>query len=45
VLGLCVLQLGTGSTAYGWADLALAALAGVMIARWMPSSQPRTRAR
>jgi len=45
VLGLCVLQIGTGSVAYGWADLALAALAGVMVARWMPTSQPRTRAR
>jgi glycopeptide antibiotics resistance protein len=43
VAGLCLLQLGMPSAGYGWADLAIAALSGVMIARWMPSSQPRSR--
>jgi glycopeptide antibiotics resistance protein len=45
VAALCLVQLGTPGAVYGWADLAIAAVSGVMIARWMPSSQPRSRAR
>jgi hypothetical protein len=40
VLSLCIVQLGTGAVAYGWADLAIVVLAGFMIARWMPSGPP-----
>ena len=45
VAALCLLQLGVPFAGYGWTDLAIAALSGVMIARWMPTSQPRPRAR
>jgi hypothetical protein len=45
VIGLCVLQPGASRSAYGWFDLAIAVLAGIMIARWMPSAQPRRRPR
>jgi hypothetical protein len=45
VLGLCVLQPTAAPAAYGWADLAIAVLTSVMVARWMPTSQPRSRAR
>jgi glycopeptide antibiotics resistance protein len=45
VLGLCVLEPGASTSAYGWSDLAVAVLASVMIARWMPMSQPRARSR
>jgi glycopeptide antibiotics resistance protein len=46
VLALCILQLGTGSLAYGWVDLLIAIPVGIMIARWMPSaSAPRSRPR
>ena len=33
---LCLLQVGATAPVYGWIDLALAALAGLMVARWMP---------
>jgi VanZ family protein len=44
VLLLCLLQVGAAAPAYGWIDLVLAALAGVMVARWMArGAQPRPR--
>jgi VanZ family protein len=36
VLVLGMLQAGTAAPSYGWADLALAAVAGVVVARWAP---------
>jgi glycopeptide antibiotics resistance protein len=36
VLLLCLLQVGAAAPAYSWIDLVLAAIAGVMVARWMP---------
>jgi hypothetical protein len=45
VVGLCVLEPGAAPSAYGWADLAIALLASIMVARWMPTAQPRSRAR
>jgi VanZ family protein len=36
VLLLTMLQLGAPAPAYGWVDLALAGLAGWIVARWMP---------
>ena len=38
VLLLVLLQLGAPVPAYGWVDLLLAAVAGWMVARWMPRS-------
>jgi glycopeptide antibiotics resistance protein len=44
VLLLCLLQVGAAAPAYGWIDLVLAAIAGVMVARWMARGVPaRTR--
>jgi glycopeptide antibiotics resistance protein len=45
VVGLCVLEPVAAPSAYGWADLAIALLASIMVARWMPTAQPRSRAR
>lgn len=36
VLLLCLLQVGAASPSYGWIDLVIAVIAGVMVARWMP---------
>lgn len=36
VLLLCLLQVGAAAPAYGWIDLVIAVIAGVMVARWMP---------
>jgi hypothetical protein len=36
VLLLCLLQLGLDSAVYGWIDLVIAVLAGLLVARWMP---------
>jgi len=38
VLLLCLLQVGAVAPSYGWIDLVIAVLAGVMVARWMPRS-------
>ena len=35
VLLLCLLQVGAAAPSYGWIDLVIAAIAGVMVARWM----------
>jgi hypothetical protein len=45
VAGVCVLAPVVTPSAYGWADLAIALLSSVMVARWMPTSQPRSRTR
>jgi glycopeptide antibiotics resistance protein len=45
VVGLCVLEPVAAPSAYGWADLAIALLASIMVARWMPTAQPRSRTR
>lgn len=39
VLLLCILQLGVGDAVYTWIDLAIAVLAGLMVARWMPRAR------
>jgi glycopeptide antibiotics resistance protein len=36
VLLLCLLQVGAAAPAYGWTDLVVAIIAGLMVARWMP---------
>jgi len=36
VLLLGLLQVGTVAPAYGWIDLVIAVIAGLMVARWMP---------
>jgi glycopeptide antibiotics resistance protein len=36
VLLLCLLQVGAVAPAYGWIDLVIALMAGLMVARWMP---------
>jgi len=36
VLLLCLLQVGAVAPSYGWIDLVIAAIAGLMVARWMP---------
>jgi hypothetical protein len=36
VLLLCLLQVGAVAPAYGWIDLVIAVIAGLMVARWMP---------
>ena len=36
VLLLCLLQVGAASPSYGWIDLVIALIAGVLVARWMP---------
>jgi glycopeptide antibiotics resistance protein len=40
VLLLCLLQVGAAAPAYGWIDLVLAVIAGVMVARWMARGAP-----
>jgi glycopeptide antibiotics resistance protein len=40
VLLLCLLQVGAAAPAYGWIDLMLAVIAGVMVARWMARGAP-----
>jgi len=45
VVGVCVLAPVVTPSAYGWADLAIALLSSVMVARWMPTSEPRSRTR
>jgi VanZ family protein len=40
VLLLCLLQVGAAAPAYGWIDLVLAAIAGVIVARWMARGAP-----
>jgi glycopeptide antibiotics resistance protein len=42
VVGLCALEPGASTSAYGWSDLVLALLASVMIARWMPPASLRS---
>jgi VanZ family protein len=37
VLILAMLQLGVPAPAYGWVDVAIAAIGGVLVARWMPA--------
>lgn len=44
VLLLCLLQVGAAAPAYGWIDLVVAVIAGVMVVRWMPGGG-RARAR
>jgi glycopeptide antibiotics resistance protein len=36
VVLLCLLQVGAVAPAYGWIDLVIAVIAGLMVARWMP---------
>jgi VanZ family protein len=33
---LSMLQLGSATPAFGWVDVAIAAIAGILVARWMP---------
>lgn len=33
---LSMLQLGSAAPGFGWVDVALAAIAGILVARWMP---------
>ncbi len=33
---LAMLQLGSAAPAFGWVDVVLAAIAGILVARWMP---------
>ncbi len=37
---LCLLQVGAVAPSYGWIDLVLAVIAGLMVARWMPRNPP-----
>jgi hypothetical protein len=44
VLLLCLLQVGAVAPSYGWIDLVIAVIAGLMVARWMPrglATRPR----
>jgi VanZ family protein len=41
VLLLCLLQVGAALPAYGWIDLVIAVIAGLMVARWMPRGMGR----
>jgi len=41
VLLLCLLQVGAVAPAYGWIDLVIAVIAGLMVARWMPRGAGR----
>jgi VanZ family protein len=47
VLLLCLLQVGAAAPAYGWIDLVIAIIAGVIVARWMSRvavpARPRPR--
>jgi VanZ family protein len=43
VLLLCLLQVGAAAPSYGWIDLVIAVIAGVMVARWMPRGLGRAR--
>jgi hypothetical protein len=33
---LAMLQLGSAAPAFGWVDVVIAAIAGILVARWMP---------
>ena len=35
---LSMLQLGSATPAFGWVDVVIAAIAGILVARWMPRS-------
>jgi len=41
VLLLCLLQVGAVAPSYGWIDLVIAVIAGLMVARWMPRGLAR----
>jgi len=43
VLLLCLLQVGAAAPSYGWIDLVIAVIAGVMVTRWMPRGAPSRR--
>lgn len=38
---LSMLQLGAAEPSFGWVDVALAAIAGILVARWMPGPAVR----
>jgi glycopeptide antibiotics resistance protein len=40
VLLLTLLQLGAAAPAFGWVDVIIAGAAALVVARWMPSTQP-----
>jgi VanZ family protein len=43
VLLLCLLQVGAVAPSYGWIDLVIAVIAGLMVARWMPRGLVRKK--
>jgi len=43
VLLLCLLQVGAVAPSYGWIDLVIAVIAGLMVARWMPRGLARRK--
>ena len=43
VLLLGLLQVGAAAPSYGWIDLVIASIAGLMVARWMPRGQSPAR--
>jgi VanZ family protein len=43
VLLLCLLQVGAVAPSYGWIDLVIAVIAGLMVARWMPRGLARKK--
>jgi len=45
VLLLCMLQVGAAAPAYGWIDLVIAVIAGLIVARWMSRSATPARPR
>ena len=45
VLLLCLLQVGAAAPAYGWIDLVIAIIAGVIVARWMSRDAVQARPR
>jgi len=45
VLLLCMLQVGAAAPAYGWIDLVIAIIAGLIVARWMSRSATPARPR
>jgi hypothetical protein len=36
VVILSMLQLGSTAPAFGWVDVVIAGIAGILVARWMP---------
>jgi glycopeptide antibiotics resistance protein len=40
VVILCMLQLGVAEPSFGWVDVVLATIAGILVARWMPDTRP-----